>query len=177
MATFGKTTIGVNSSVFLTGTKALTLYTLTEEGVVTSITMYFGSSGFNARVAIYNRLNAKLLVQSNVEPITVVGWHTFSIPETTLQAGEYGLAWKVDVSATVAWDTGVINQAAQNTEVFNGFSDPFGVATQFSSAVSIYATYTPTTPQAPPISPLVILGIIGAVVLGGIGVYALLKKR
>ncbi len=114
-----------------------------KSGIVTSISLWFGNTGFEARTAIYTHPTGQLLVQSQSEPITSIGWHNFTIPATFLLSGFYGLAWKNSLDAIVANDAGEATQTARTPEPYGNFSSTFGEPEFFAKEVSIYATYNP----------------------------------
>jgi hypothetical protein len=133
-------------------------YQLTEAGVVQSITQYFVTTGFQAKVAIYTDLNgapANLVVQSSSETITSTGWHTFSVSSTSLTPGYYWLT--VVCSASNA--AGRMSPSSSSQHVYrtvqysSEFSSFFGSVNYENTAPSIYATYTTTaTPTTTPVA-------------------------
>jgi hypothetical protein len=142
---FGKTEIGQQTATSYKDYKMITRYLLPEDGWITSISMWFGNQGFEAKAAIYTHPEGKLIVQSQSDSITSAGWHTFTIPRTFLTSGFYGLSWKNSQDAVTAYDPGVSNQTARTQELYgSSFSSTFGTTLQFYPLeTSIYATYDP----------------------------------
>src|SRR3990172_4437332 len=107
-ATFGNTTVG-NVGIRLGANKDANRFQLTENGTVESITVYFVTSGFNAKAAIYTDSNGRpdsLIAQSLSEWIFVSGWHTFAVPEKLLPPGYYWLSVASDRSKAFVTVTG-----------------------------------------------------------------------
>jgi len=141
---FGKARMGQNMDTSYKDYKGVTRYLMREDGWVTSISMWFGSEGLEATVAIYTHPEGKLIVQSQSETITSTGWHNFTVPRTFIFSGFYGLAWKNSENATVAYDAGSRDQTARSPESYDEPFSPTFVASQFfDTEISIYATYDP----------------------------------
>jgi len=149
-AQFGKTTVGMYLATSYAGYAMVCRYLMPRTGIVTSISLWFGNTGFDARVAIYTHPTGNLIVQSQSEPITTVGWHNFTIPPTYLHWEFYGLAWQNSLNATVAYDTGESKQAGRTPKSYGDFPSVFREPEYFDTAESIYATYKPFTDSHPP---------------------------
>ena len=160
MATFGKTTVGADVNLRI-DMKDGCRYLLGENGKATSIHVYFNTSGFHAKAAVYRDslgVPGALIVASASELISSVGWHTFSITPTDLTAGYYWLSVVCDdTSAQGRMGAGLTNQHCwmfPPTVYVTEFTDPFGTPAGYEAkATSIYCTYTPTPPPAPPTPP------------------------
>jgi hypothetical protein len=156
---FGKTMIGTQTAISYADYKETCRYSIPEDGWVTSISMWFGSQDFEAKVAVYTHPEGILLLQSQSEAINSTGWHNFTVPRTFLFSGFYGLAWKTSVDAVTAYDNGTSSdQTARTPELYDySFSPTFGTPQFYPLAESIYATYDPVSeeigvsnnPQAP----------------------------
>lgn len=143
---FGKAEVGQYNGTSYKDYKGVSRYLIPEDGWITSISMWFGNQGFEAKVAIYTHPKGKLVVQSQSEGIASLGWHNFTIPRTFLFGGFYGLAWKNSEDATVAYDLGLKNQTARSPESYYApFSPTFDASELFDTETSIYATYDPVT--------------------------------
>lgn len=181
MTTFGKTDVGEILYQLKNFAEVASKYSLTEEGVVTSISVWVPKITLPETyiLAIYSddAVNNKpdvLLVETPEMELTQVDfWLTVEIPHMTLSPGKYWLAFKRRNSewGRVNADSGFMNQTV--TKAFEGwtpFSNPFPTPSgYFDIRTSIYAMYTPTTP-APPIPPpipLLKVGIVVASVFGG----------
>jgi len=142
---FGKARVGLNTSTSFKDYKMGTRYLMPEDGVVTSISMWFGNQGFEAKVAIYKHPEGNLIVQSQSESITSIGWHNFTLSQPTfIFSGFYALSWKNSKDAIVAYDRGLHDQSGRNTESYSApFSQVFGLPEYFATAISVYATYEP----------------------------------
>jgi len=171
MATFGKTTIGVNVETNLGNTKRLCRFFLPENGEVTSVRIY--GRGLIERPAIgvlYSDLNGspdQLLGMTNERWVyDNLGWwgFTFSTP-LKLSSGYYWIGIHTTDRFEIRWDSGEQNQMAWNGDNYiDGPTNPFGSASFLAYAMSVYAVYTPTAPppathtltiQSTPISVLV----------------------
>ena len=92
-ATFGCATVGRMSRAF-GGIKDASRFWLKEGGAIQSVTVYFATSGFSAKVAVYTDLKgapSSLIVQSGGQIVDQTGWTTFTVPQKTLAAGYYWL--------------------------------------------------------------------------------------
>ncbi len=164
--TFGITTLGSLVNGFSTD-KDASRFPLGVTGNVQSITVYFGTSGFNAKTAVYSDQNGapgSLITQSSSQYVSSSGWNTFPVPQTTLAVGNYWLTVVSDSPASF----GSMTPASANTHAFEfttysgEFTSSFGTPTGYeATATSIYATYSTalssTTPS--PISTFATIGI------------------
>lgn len=150
--TFGNTSVGSITNYFVTDRDA-SRFQLLQSGSMQSITVYFASSGFNAKTAIYkdnNGVPSALLAQSNSQAVTKIGWNTFTISQTSLQPGYY---WLCVVSSNPS-SIGAMTPTSTNSHVWKtstyseDYPSTFGTANGYEKTVtSIYATYT-VTPSA-----------------------------
>jgi len=162
--TFGNTVVGTLTNSF-SNDKDASRFQLTQNGVLQSITAYFGNTGFNAKAAIYTDNNgapSTLITQSASQMVTVTGWQTFTVPAKSLTAGYY---WLSVVSSS--YSKGTMTPTSTNTHswkttAYTGeFTSTFGTPDGYEKTVtSIYATYTstistptPTTTPTPTSTP------------------------
>ena len=111
-------------------------YQLTTAGNVQSISVYFATSGFSAKAAIYTDTNNSpnnLVIQSSSDTITETGWHTFTVPTTSLIPAYYWLSVVCDSrSAKGAMSSVATNQHAYKTTTYsNEFPSSFGTQTGY----------------------------------------------
>ena len=131
-------------------------FQLTQSGFLQSITVYFQTSGFNAKAAIYTDDYGEpstLIAQSASQAVTASGWKTFTVPQTSLTAGYYWLCVVSDTSASL----GAMTPTSSNTHAwkfapYSGeFSSAFGTPAGYEKTMtSIYATLSATTSNPAP---------------------------
>ena len=151
--TFGNTAVGTLTNYFATD-KDASRFQLTQSGLLQSITAYFKNTGFNAKAAIYTDNNgapSTLITQSNTQAITASGWQTFTVPQSSLTAGDY---WLCVISSSPS-STGTMTAVSTNTHAWKAstysgeYTSTFGTANGYEkTTTSIYATYIPTSSQA-----------------------------
>ena len=92
--TVGNSSVGKSAIRFATDKHAFR-FALTENGTMQSISAYFSTSGYRAKVGVYSDTGGKpgiLITQSLSNTINQVGWHTFVLPQNSLSAGQYWFA-------------------------------------------------------------------------------------
>ncbi len=149
--TLGTPTIGTSMYRF-SSNKDASAIELTESGTMLSISVYFSSSRFFAKTAIYTDAHGRpsaLIVQSRSEQISSVGWHTFILPQNSMSPGNYWFAvicssWGALGRATSG---GQANQhCVRQTSYSREFKSTFGVPSRVDNlSVSIYGTFAPAT--------------------------------
>ncbi len=147
---FGNTTVGTLTNYFRTDRDASKVQ-LTQSGLLQSITVYFQTSGFNAKTAIYTDDNGEpstLIAQSASQAVTASGWKTFTVPQTSLTAGYYWLCVVSDTSDSL----GAMTSTSTNAHAWKfapystDYSSTFGTPAGYEKTVtSIFATCTSTT--------------------------------
>ena len=145
--TFGNTAIGEQTNWLATDRDA-TRVSLSQNGVLQSITAYFQTTGFNAKAAIYadnNGAPSALIAQSTAQTVSAKGWNTFTISQAPLEAGYYWLC----IVASSPSARGAMTQSSSNTHTWTTSAYATDYPSQFGSAsayektsTSIYATYT-----------------------------------
>ena len=152
--TFGNTTVG-DVGIRLGANKDANRFQLTENGTIESITVYFLTSAFNAKAAIYTDSNGNpdsLIAQSLSEWITEIGWHTFAVPEKLLSPGYYWLSVVSDRTRAFGTVTGDLAPHVMGFAYYMGeFASSFGTGSwNVPGSLSIYATYIPAPPPTLP---------------------------
>ena len=141
---FGNKVIGTITNN-ITAEKDASRFQLTQNGVLLNIKVYFTNTGFNAKTAVYTDNNGEpsmLVAQSNSQEISISGWQTFPVPQSSLTAGYY---WLCVVSSNASF--GVMSATASNTHAwkttpYSGeYTSTFGTPNGYEKTVtSIYAT-------------------------------------
>ncbi len=133
--------------------KSASRFGLAQNGTMQSISVYFSTSRFSAKAAIYTDFNGSpstLIVRSASEQINSIGWHTFALPPNSLFAGGYWFAIVCSSSrASGAYTLG--SQTNQHCVVRTGYSREFtakfGTSSTFDNRlISIYGTFMPSAP-------------------------------
>ena len=168
-ATFGKTDVGVNCLVGLpnaNNTKSTSQFTLSENGDVTKLTVYFNDvdifhNGGVLKGIIYdssgdaaNNLKGVTTEYTQVDNNTAE-WEdiTFASP-VNLTAGNYFIGVISSTPKTTCADVAGNNNLNADT-YSDGASDPFGEPITSTLQKSIYATYTASTPATTPADVLI----------------------
>ena len=154
--TFGNTAVGSRSNS-ISAYKDASKYSLAYPGTVQSITVYFATSRFNAKAAIYSDANGApgaLLCQSSSKYVRSTGWTTFNVAQNTLSAGTYWLAVVADSSRAQVrisyLGSGVTHVEKSGVHFSGEFTSSFGtISVSDSGLASIYATYAPTSNPTP----------------------------
>ena len=160
-ATFGNMLRGSYTD-YLYNFKDASRFQLTEQGTLQSVSVYFESSGFDAKVAVYGDSSAApsdLVAQSGSAYVSATGWQVFSLPPTVLSAGYY---WFTIVSdgADAQVSISYSGSSAQHCVGFSfgynyEFASSFGSVMWYGAAsVSIYATYVPAALASSTPSPI-----------------------
>jgi hypothetical protein len=155
-ATFGNMLRGAYTD-YLYNFKDASRFQLTEQGTLQSVSVYFESSGFDAKVAVYGDSSgapSDLVAQSGSAYVSATGWQVFSLPPTVLSAGNY---WFTIVSdgADAQVSISYSGSSAQHCVGFSfgynyEFASSFGSVMWYGAAsASIYATYVPATLSTP----------------------------
>jgi outer membrane biosynthesis protein TonB len=160
-STFGNTSVG-NQSYYIAKYKDACKVELTLPGTIQSLSVYFGSSQFNAKAAIYsdsNGLPGALISQSASKRISATGWTTFTVPTRSLSAGKYWLAIVADSSRAqgrITYSGSDVEHVQKQSGVYFGseFTNSFGQSSLSNSGtVSIYASYVSLPPPTPTPAP------------------------
>ena len=158
-ATFGNTSIGNLVNSFSTN-KDASRFQLSQSGTIMSIVVYFATSQFDAKAAIYTDSNGvpdQLISQSPSALIVSKGWHQFAVPPESLSTGYYWLSVVCDQSnaqgAMSLATTGNLHATIAGCYPTE-FTSSFGSQPTFDSySTSIYAILIPTTTSSLPPPP------------------------
>jgi hypothetical protein len=144
-------TIG-NTTVFslsvINGNRRALPFTMAEDGMIESVSMYHGSGTGNMILSVYgtgaNGLpGPRLGVTASTAVNGVAGWQTIALTSpVTVQAGTtIWLGWVYQNAVSVYYQTGTPGRADSGVGWSGGMPDPFGSSTQANTVYSIYATY------------------------------------
>lgn len=145
--TFGTTSAaGATSGGGLANYIVATKYTLSQAGVVTSVSIYSVKSA-NVKVAIYadnSGAPGNLLVANNAPTaVSANQWKTISIASTSLAAGTYWIAFNEDVNSIRVMKAGGTRQAAYMSYAFaNNMPTNWTPNAYQNYDYVCYATYT-----------------------------------
>ena len=153
--TFGNTNVGAYYAAF-SAHKDASKFSLSTAGNIQSITVYFATSTFNAKAAIYSDsqgVPANLVMQSSSQYVSSAGWTTFVVAQQALVPGTYWIAVVADSSRAMGridYSGSVVKQHCEKqagTSFSNEFSSSFGTLNWTDTgSVSIYATYVVSSP-------------------------------
>src|SRR3990167_6421768 len=162
MAEFGYHTIGGTSGAEGPSTLDGTRFTLSEDGDVSSVSVYCANTGSGTpafRTAIYNVSAGEpnALQGTGAEfvlaPFASADWCESTLT-VSLAAGDYYLCVWTDTDGAdfeAYWDGGATERYRTATyHPTNPAPDPFGSASTGSAKLSIFAPYTPPAPPGPP---------------------------
>lgn len=151
---FGSTSAGGSSTTTYWNSAAYgAIYTLTEEGTVTTITAYVSASTVNCKAALYSVASDhpdSELVESGSVSIGALNWYSFSVTDTERAAADYGLCLG-EGSGQGVWryDTGSISDI-QHYDLVGTFPATWSCdGHQYEMIMSIYANYTVAEPFYP----------------------------
>jgi hypothetical protein len=157
MATFGYTTEGSNFGGNAREGKMVGLFTLSENGLISSISIYGGIASVGQNIAfkgvIYSSLNgepdALLGIGEEVIPDDFPHWYTSNFSTNiNLNAGDYYIGILnqfIDGSKYIRWMSNNGGTRRSNLDTYSdGASNPFGAADSGTEKYSVYATYTST---------------------------------
>jgi hypothetical protein len=165
--TFGKTTVGAVSDLFLAERKRVNRYTLPTSGEVTKLSVYLAPTSVSGSQVLEGVIYADaagrpeaLLATS--QPLTftstsAAGWYAlqFASP-VALGAGAY---WIGVITGPTSHVAGFRYDSVGGSRDYNGDSysagpsNPFGALTTDSEQMSLYATYTTSAPPPSPPPP------------------------
>lgn len=145
MATFGKTDIGGSEWHSTAGVIRGSIFTLSEAGTVTAISLYLDTAVGNVKLAIYDSSFNKMYADDTGQAVSA-GWNTISGLSVALSAGDYWLYWKNSASGTYTrYDAGGATQASYYSHAYaTAFPASFTPDGYIGREISIYATYTPS---------------------------------
>ncbi len=121
--------------------------TMTETGMISSISVYHQGGSGNVILAIYNTSNGlpgQRIAISQVTPVnSTQGWQTVDLisPVSVSQGTTVWLAWVFQNSVGLRYSAGTPGRARSSQTYAGGMPDPFGSSSVSSSIYSIYANY------------------------------------
>jgi hypothetical protein len=178
-ATFGTTSVGSNTDQFYVNRKRVNEYALSQEALVTKLSIYLEPTSNTATQLIKGIMYADssgapgaLIAVSNelsFPNTDAAGWYDLTFPTPlSLAAGNYWIGVLIGgtVRAAQFRYTKVTNSRDTNANSYSsGPSDPFGaIQVVDSEQMSLYATYTPSSlpppvnQTAPVVSGLLVVG-------------------
>ncbi|MCE5301218.1 MAG: hypothetical protein LLG37_10165 [Spirochaetia bacterium] len=134
-------------------------FTLTEDAVVRTLSINIDSTtaGGQVRLAIYTNDSAynvpAALIAETAPQTAVTGWNTLDIPDTTLTAGKYWIAYQAEAGITLAYDTGINGEEAWFDMGFGYFPATIATGNLWNWQYGLRADYCPvicTTPTNTP---------------------------
>jgi hypothetical protein len=121
-------------------------FTMPENGVITSVTMYHTGGSGDMILAVYDGAStpqARLAVTAETAVNGSTGWQTINLTgSAAISAGEtVWLAWVYQSNPGIRYQTGSPGRYQSSQTWSGGMPDPFGSGSQTSYIYSIYATY------------------------------------
>jgi Zn-dependent metalloprotease/PKD repeat protein len=121
-------------------------FTMPENGVITSVTMYHTGGSGDMILAVYDGEStpqARLAVTAETAVSGSTGWQTINLTSSAaVSAGEtVWLAWVYQSNPGIRYQTGSPGRYQSSQTWSGGMPDPFGSGSQTSYIYSIYATY------------------------------------
>ncbi len=145
MSMFGNTEIG-GSSGFAPFIYTAGPYYVATPSTVSDISLYTKTSG-NTKVALYSELNGDpnaLLTESATEQCSEDAWHTFDVPDVTIQPGNYFIAIKIDKNGMLSGTSRIWFGKFRTQPFTSSFPNPFGPVEGATGAE--YSVYIPSGP-------------------------------
>jgi hypothetical protein len=159
-STFGNNVVG-SQSFYISNHKDASKVQLSESGIIQSISVYFASSRFNAKAAIYadsGGVPGALICQSVGKYVLSTGWTAFSVSQKTLAIGTYWLSVVTDswgARGRISYAGSEIKHVQKQSGATFGseFTSSFGsLSLKDAGSVSMYASYTASSPSPTPTS-------------------------
>jgi uncharacterized repeat protein (TIGR02543 family) len=142
--TVGNTT--VFSSTSTSAYRRAMPFTMPENGVITSVTMYHTGGSGGLILAVYDgegTPQSRLAVTPTTTVSGSTGWQTINLTNSVaVSAGQtVWLAWVYQSNPGIRYQTGSPGRYQSSQTWSGGMPDPFGTGSQTSYIYSIYATY------------------------------------
>jgi uncharacterized repeat protein (TIGR02543 family) len=142
--TVGNTT--VYSSTSVSAYRRALPFTMPENGVITSVTMYHTGGSGDMILAVYDGESTpqtRLAVTAETPVSGSTGWQTINLTgSAAISAGQtVWLAWVYESNPGIRYQTGSPGRYQSSQTWSGGMPDPFGSGSQTSYIYSIYATY------------------------------------
>jgi hypothetical protein len=121
-------------------------FTMPEDGVITSVSMYHTGGSGNMILAVYDGEGTpqnRLAVTASTPVSGTTGWQTINLENSVaVQAGvTVWLAWVYESNPGIRYQTGSPGRFQSSSTWSGGMPDPFGSGSQTDYIYSIYATY------------------------------------
>jgi len=142
--TVGYTTVFSSNST--SGYRRAMPFSMPENGVITSVTMYHTGGSGGLILAVYDgegTPQSRLAVTPTTTVSGSTGWQTINLTNSVaVSAGEtVWLAWVYQSNPGIRYQTGSPGRYQSSQTWSGGMPDPFGSGSQTSYIYSIYATY------------------------------------
>jgi len=148
----GTATVGITTVLSLTTTTAnrrAMPFTMPENGVISSVTMYHTGGSGNMILGVNDGStsapNNRLGVTASTAVNGSTGWQTINLTSPCYVAGgsTVWLAWVYQSNPGIWYESGSPGRADAGVGWSGGMPDPFGSSSQANYRYCIYATYTP----------------------------------
>jgi hypothetical protein len=136
----------VYSSTSTSANRRAMPFTMTENGTITSVTMYHTGGSGSMILAVYDGSSTpqnRIAVTPTTAASGTTGWQTINLttPVAVSSGTTIWLAWVYESNPGIRYQTGSPGRY-QSTETWSGgMPDPFGSGSQSDYLYSIYATY------------------------------------
>jgi PKD repeat protein len=142
--TVGNTTIFGSTST--SGYRRAMPFTMSENGTITSVTMYHTGGSGNMIMGVYNGSSTpqnRIGVTASTAVSGSTGWQTINLttPVFVSSGSTVWLAWVYQSNPGIRYQTGSPGRYQSSQTWSGGMPDPFGSGSQTSYIYSIYATY------------------------------------
>jgi hypothetical protein len=121
-------------------------FTMTEDGTITSVTMYHTGGSGGMILAVYDGSGTpqnRLALTPTTALSGSTGWQTINLTGSAFVSGgsTVWLAWVYESNPGIAYQTGSPGRYQSGDTWSGGMPDPFGSGSQSDFLYSIYATY------------------------------------
>jgi len=143
--TVGNTTVYGSTST--AANRRAMRFTMSENGTITSVSMYHTGGSGNVILAVYGGTTSAPSARLGVTASTAVsgstGWQTINLtsPVTVTSGQVVWLAWVYQSNPGIRYQTGTPGRYQSSQTWSGGMPDPFGSGSTTSYIYSIYATY------------------------------------
>ncbi len=147
--TIGITTVYSTSST--NGSRRAMPFTMSENGTITSVSMYHTGGSGSMILAVYGGTSApssRLAITPTTTVSGSTGWQTINLtsPVYVASGTKIWLAWVYQTNPGIRYQVGSPGRYQSSDTWAGGMPDPFGTGSQGDYLYSIYANYTTTTP-------------------------------
>ena len=136
----------IHSSTSTSTSRRAMPFTMSEDGTITSVSMYHAAGSGGLILAVYDGASAptnRLAVTSTVTCNDTADWQTVDLdtPVYVSNGTQIWLAWVYESNPGIAYTTGSPGRYQSSDTWSGGMPDPFGSGSQADFLYSIYATY------------------------------------